>query len=85
MPLLGLVKGGTDYFRVYRTLHISNFFRPFIYQEHDFMDIFIIGSNAVCNVLEKHGLSRPRRGHNQAALTFAYRSQEVHDPGRVII
>src|SRR5438876_8366869 len=45
----------------------------------------MIGCYGIGNRLEQHGFSRPRRGHDQAALSFSDRREKVEDAGRKVV
>ena len=55
------------------------------HEKYDLVDIFVIGSHAIGNVLKEHGLARPWRGDDQTSLAFSNGRHEVHKPGGIII
>ena len=70
----GLVEGGADDFALHRALHVGDFFRTLVDQQHDEHDFGMIGGDGVGDVLQQHRLAGARRSDDQAALAFADRA-----------
>ena len=82
----GLVERRADDFAVHRTLHVRDFFRPLVDQQHDQDDFRMVGCDRVCDRLKQHRLSRSRRSDDEAALSFSDRRQQVeHSSGKVFL
>src|SRR5690606_13810797 len=79
-----LVKGRRDNLSLDVTLHIGDFFRPFIYEKHDEVDLRMILRDRIRNTLQENSLTSPRRRNNQTALAFAYRTEEIDHSRRSI-
>ena len=63
-------------------LHVGDFLRPLVDQQHDQRDLGMVGGDVVGDGLQHHGLAGARRGHDQAALAFADGAEQVeHAPG----
>ena len=85
MPRCRLIKGRSHDFAAYSTRHFRNFFRTLVNQQHNHDHIGVIGSDRVRNMLQHHGLTRFRRGHQQSTLAFADRSDHIdHTPGNIL-
>src|SRR3984885_11086657 len=80
-----LIERGRDNLALHAALHIRNFFRTLVDQQHDQHDLRMICSNAVRNRLQQHRLTSPRRSHNQPTLPLAHRSQQVHHAPRDVL
>ncbi|CSS50190.1 Uncharacterised protein [Shigella sonnei] len=65
----GFVKGRSNNFTFYQTLHLGYFFRTFVDQQNHQHTIRVVVSNALGNVLQQHGFTGFRRCHNQTTLT----------------
>ena len=80
-----LVEGRGNYLALHRALHVGDFFRPLVDQEHDQIAFRVIVGDRVGDVLQQHGLAGARRRHDQGALAFADRRHDVDDPRREIL
>ena len=81
VPLRRLVEGGGDDLALDRALHVGDFFRTLVDEQHDEHNIGMIGGDGVGDVLQQHGLAGAGRSDDQPALAFAQRSEQIHDPG----
>jgi len=68
-----------------RTLHIGDFLRPLVDQQHDQEAFRMIGGNGMRDVLQEHGLAGARRRHDQGALALADRRHDVDDARREVL
>jgi hypothetical protein len=57
---------------------------PLVDQQHDQVDLGVIGGDRVGDRLQQHGLAGARRRDDQAALALAERRHQVHDAGRQV-
>ncbi len=73
------VKGGSDHFRVDATCHIRYLLRTLVDKEDDHIYFGMVGGDSIGNLLEQYGLTSLRLCHDQSALTFANRAEEVND------
>ena len=73
-----LVEGRADDFALDRALHVGDFFRALVDEQHDQHDFRMIGGDRVGEGLQQHGLAGARRRDDQAALAFADRGQQIH-------
>ena len=80
-----LVEGRGDHLALHRALHVGDFLRPLVDQEHDQIAFRVIVRDRVGDVLQQHGLAGARRRHDQRALAFADRRDDVDDAGREIL
>ncbi len=74
-----LVESRTDHFAAHGALHVGDFFRPLVDQQHDQVDVRIVGGDRLCDVLHQHGLAGLGRRDDQAALALAERRDDVDD------
>ena len=74
-----LVEGRGDDFAAHGALHFGHFFRTFVDQQHDQRDVRVICRDRMRDVLQDHGFTGFRRCHQQAALAFADRGDQVDD------
>ncbi len=79
-----LVEGRGHHFALHRALHVGDFLRPLVDQQHDQIALGVIGGDRVRDVLQQNGLAGARRRHNQRALAFADRRDDVDDAGREV-
>ena len=68
-----LVEGRRDDLALDRALHVGDFFRPLVDEQHDQVDLGVVGGDAVGDVLQQHRLAGARRRDDQAALALADR------------
>ena len=80
-----LVEGRADDFAVHRALHVGDFFRTLVDQQHDQRDFRMIGGDRVGDGLQQHRLTGARRSDDQAALAFADRREQVHHAAGVVV
>src|SRR5690606_11510167 len=82
------VEGGADHFTVAGTqdlLHFRHFFRAFVHQQHDQINLGMVGQDGVGSVLEQRGFSGAGGGYDESALAFADGGEEVDDAGGVVV
>ena len=81
----GFVEGGGDHLTVDGALHIGHLFGALIDKQDQQRELRsgcdVIG---VCEALQQHGLTSTGRRHDQAALAFAERSEQVHHTRRQV-
>ena len=77
MTLRRFIEGGGDDFAAHGTAHFGNLFGAFVNQKDDEFDVGIVGGNRMGDVLQHHGLTGFRRGHQQGALAAADGGNEV--------
>src|SRR5690606_33180035 len=75
----GFIEGGGDDLAAHRALHFSDFFRTLVDQQDDHYGVGIIGGDGMRDVLHHHGLARFGAGHDEGALAFAQRREDVED------
>src|SRR5699024_2716023 len=83
MMLRQLVKGGIDHVHILsldRFLNISYFLRTFVDEENDQMHIRTVPEDGFGHIFQKSGLARLRRGNDHSSLSFADRTDQIHDP-----
>ncbi|MOA32473.1 hypothetical protein D3C78_1536960 [compost metagenome] len=79
-----LVKGRSDNFALHQTLHLGNFFRAFVNQQNHQHAVWMVVSDALCNVLQQHGFTGFRRSNNQTTLTTANRRGQIQHASRQV-
>ncbi len=60
-------------------LHFGHFFRALVDQQHNHDDFRMIDRNRLRDVLQHHGFTRLRIRHQQTALAFTNRRDDVND------
>ena len=80
-----LVEGRGNHFALHRALHVGDFFGTFVDQQHDQIALRMIVRDRVGDVLQEHGLAGARRRHDQGALAFADRRDDVDNARRQIL
>ena len=80
-----LVEGRGDHLALDRALHVGDFLRPLVDQQHDQVAFGVVGGDRVGDVLQQHRLAGARRRHDQRALALADRRDDVDDAGRKIL
>ena len=75
----GLVEGGADDLAAHRALHLGHFLGPLVDQQHDQVDVGIVGDERMRQVLHHHRLAALRRRHEQGALALADGRDQVDD------
>ena len=73
----GLVEGRGDHLALDRALHLGDFLRPLVDQQHDHHDVGVVAGDRMGDVLQHHGLAALRAGHQHAALPLADRCDHV--------
>ena len=76
-----LVEGRADHFAAHRTLHVRDFFRAFVDQQHDQVHFRVIGRDGVRDALQQHRFTGARRRDDQPALALSRWAST--DPSRV--
>jgi hypothetical protein len=76
-----VVRAGED-FTPDGSPHVSDFFRSFIHQEDDEINLGMIGADGVRELLEERRLASFWRRDNERTLPFAYRTKKIHDAHR---
>ncbi len=71
VPRRGLIECARDNLALHRPLHLRDFLRPLVDEQHDQDDFGMVGGNGRCNVLQQHRLAGLGRGDDQATLTLA--------------
>ena len=79
-----LVEGRRHDLALHRALHVGDFLRTLVDQQHDQIAFRMIGGDRVRDVLHQHGLAGARRRHDQRALAFADRGDDVDNPCRKV-
>ena len=79
------VEGRGNHLALHRTLHVGDFLRPLVDQKHDQIAFRMIVRDRVGDVLQQHRLAGARRRHDQRALAFADRRNDVDDASREIL
>jgi len=86
VPRGRLVERRGDDLAPHRALHLGDFLRALVDQQHDQNHVRMIGRDGVGHVLQHHGLARLRTRHQQAALALADRRDDVDQaPGDVLV
>ena len=80
-----LVEGRGHHLALHRALHVGDFLRPLVDQQHDQIALGMVGGDGVRDVLQQHGLAGARRRHDQRALALADRRDDVDDARREIL
>jgi hypothetical protein len=80
VPFGGLVEGGADHFSLDRTFHVGDFLRALIDQQHDQVDVLVVGHDRVGDFLEQNRLPGTRLRDDQPALPLADRREKVDQP-----
>ena len=83
--LRGLVKGRVDHLALDGALHVGHFLRALVDQQHDQVNLGIVGDNGVGNLLQKRGLARLGLGDDHAALALADGRDHVDQPQRDVL
>ena len=60
----GLVEGGADHLAAHAALHVGDFLRTIVDQQHDERDLRVVGGDGVGDALQEHGLAGVRRLQN---------------------
>src|SRR6185437_308286 len=81
----GLVEGRADDFALDRALHVGDFFRALVNQQHHQHHLGVVGGDGVGDGLQQHGLAGAGRGDDQPSLALADGGAEVHDAARDVL
>ena len=73
------VEGRSNDLRIHAASHVRHFLRTFVYQKHDHIHLGVVLDNSVCQLFEQHGLTCLRLSHNQSALTFTDRCEQINN------
>ena len=79
------VKGRRNHLAIHRALHVSDFFRPLIDQQHDQRRFGMILCYGISDRLQQHRFTGTRRSDDQSTLSFAERRHQIDDAGGKII
>src|SRR4029077_8974910 len=86
MSLWRFVESRADDFAFYSALHVGDFFRTLINEQHDERYFRVVDGNRIGHGLQHHGLSRAWRSDDQTALAFAYRAKQIqHTAGHIFL
>ena len=80
-----LVEGRGNHLALHRALHVGDFLRPLVDQQHDQIGLGMIGGDRMRDVLQQHGLAGARRRDDQRALALADRRDDIDDARREIL
>jgi hypothetical protein len=69
----------SDDLAAHRADHLGHFFRPFVDQQHDQVDVGVVGDQRMRQLLHHHRLAGLGLGDEQRALAFADRRDQVDD------
>ena len=73
------VKGAGNNFTLDRAAHVRDFFRALINQQDHQHNFWVIALNRCCDLFHNRGLTGLWRRHDNAALSFTDRRDEVND------
>jgi len=79
-----LVEGGADHLAVLAfdlALHVGDFFGPLVHQEHEDVQLRVIGQRGLGHFLHEDRLAGPRRADDQPPLPETHRHDHVADAG----
>src|SRR6185437_10527760 len=66
-------------------LHLGHFLRPLVDEQHDEIDLGMVGGNGGGNVLQQHRLAGLRRRDDETALALADRRHEIDGAGGQVL
>ena len=81
MSFSRFIKSGRNNFCIHMTLHIGNFFRPFIDKQDDQVSFRMIICNGIGNFLQDNGFTGFWLCNDQSSLSFTDRGEHIDDPG----
>ena len=84
VPVGRLVEGGGDHLGLDVFLHVGDFLRPLVDQQHDQHHLRIVLPDGVGQLLHQDRLAGLRRRHDQAALALADRREQVDHAHREV-
>ena len=73
------VQRGRDHFALHHAPHFSHFFGTLIDQQYHQVDFRMVNTHGICDVLQQHRFAGPWGSHQEGSLTFADRTQQIHD------
>ena len=79
VPVGWLVERRADDLGLHVRLHVRDFLRALVDEQHDERDLGMILRDRVGDLLQEDRLARARRSDDQAALSLADRRDEIHD------
>ena len=74
-----------DDFAAHGTLHVGDFFRPLVNEQHDESHLRMIGRDRVGDVLQQHRFTGAGRGNDEPALALSDRREQIHHAPREIL
>ena len=80
----GFIEGGGNNLGLDASLHVRNFLRALINEEHNLIDLRVVIGNGVGNSLQEHGLTGFGLSHNEAALALADGREHIHNPDALV-
>ncbi len=81
----GLVEGGRDHLALHRALHVGDFLRALVDQEHDQVAVGVVGGDRLGDVLEDDRLAGARLRGDERALAHAQRRHDVDHPAGLVL
>ena len=85
MILRSLIESRISNFTLDGTLHIRNFLRTLIYQEHDDLAVGIVGRDRIGDLLHKDSLTCLRRRYDHTSLSLTDWAEQIDNPARQIL
>ena len=85
MVLARLVEGAGDDGADDGALHVGDFLRALVHEQHEEVDLGVVDGDGVGQLLEDRGLAGLRRRDDEAALALAEGAQQVHDARRRVV
>jgi hypothetical protein len=76
-----LVEGRADDLALHRALHVGHFLGPLVDQQHDQVDLGVVGGDRVAMFCSSTSCRPWAAAHDQAALALADRRDQVDDAG----
>ena len=77
VPGGGLIEGARHHLALHRALHLGDFLGPLVDEQHDQVDLGMVGGDGGGDILQQHRLAGLRRGDDQAALALANGRDQV--------
>ncbi len=75
------IEAGGEYFAFDDALHVGDFFGTFVDEQHHHGNFGVVFGNAGADVLNEDRFAGARRCHDERALAFSERREEVHHAG----
>ncbi len=85
VPHRRLVEGRGNDLALHRALHVGDFFRPLVDEQHDQIAFGMVGGDRLRDVLQEHRLAGAGRRDDQGALALADRRDDVDDAGGKVL